>query len=236
VKNTLIFYFVILAILGASATAFSGTYKITRGEDFPVCQDFLANLKALGEPAMLCDRKFHPHFKQFSWPKWEPLDPVQHKQLILQIWQKRFQDVFNEGQSVFENHKKALGDILRRQAIDLAVTQLTINEKPTTILRFIDKRHEHLDCNWTQPIGREYYALTEDGSQIDFETTDHSLVSGLGGLGNKSRADLFLYKGEPYTAFFSGHVPLEGKGALFLKGDLDFCEFEYSVNKKEKTK
>jgi hypothetical protein len=235
-KCTLILYFVIFAILEASTIAFSGTYKITRGEDFPVCQDFLANLKALGEPAMLCDRKFHPRFTQFSWPKWEPLDPVQHKQLILQIWQKRFQNVRNEGQSVFENHKKALDDILRRQAIDLAVTQLTINEKPTTILRFIDKRHEHLACNWTQPIGREYYALTEDRSQIDFETTDHSLVSGLGGLGNKSRADLFLYNGEPYTAFFSGNVPLEGKGALFLKGDLDFCEFEYSTNKKEKTK
>jgi hypothetical protein len=235
-KCSRIFYFIILAILGASATAFSGTYRIIRGEDFPVCQDFLANLKALGEPAMLCDRKFHPRFTQFSWPKWEPLDPDQHKQIILQIWQKRFQNVLYEGQSVFEKRRKDIDNILHSGVIDLAITRLTINEKPTTVLRFIDKSHEHLACNWTQPIGREYYALTEDRSQIDFETTDHSSVSGLGGLGNKSRADLFLYNGEPYTAFFSGNVPLEGKGALFLKGDIDFCEFEYSANKKEKTK
>jgi hypothetical protein len=201
-----------------------------------VCQDFLANLKALGEPAMLCDRKFHPSFTQFSWPKWESLEPRQYKHLILQIWQKWFQDTLNEGQSVFENHKKALDDILHHQAIDLAITRLMINEKPTTILRFIDKRHEHLACNWTQPIGREYYALTDDGTQIDFETTDHSLVSGLGGLGNNHRADLFLYNEEPYTAFFSGNVPLEGKGALFLKGDLDFCEFKFHADKKGKAK
>jgi hypothetical protein len=225
-----------LGILGASTTAFSGTYKITRGEDFPVCQDFLANLKALGGPALVCERKFHPRFKQFSWPQWKTIKPVQHKQLILQIWQKQFQNVFNRGQSVFENHKKALDDILRRQAIDLAITRLTINNKPTTILRFIDKRHELLNCNWTQPIGREYYALTEDNTQIDFETTEHSLLSGLGGLGNNHRADLFLYNGEPYTAFFSGDVPRGEKGGLFLRGDLDFCEFEFNTNKKEKAK
>jgi hypothetical protein len=225
-----------LAVFGASTTALGGTYKIIRGEDFPVCQDFLANLKALGGPALVCDRKFDPRFKQFSWPQWQTINPVQHKQLILQIWQKQFQNVLYEGQSVFENHKKALDDILRSRALDLAITRLTINDRATTVLRFIDKRHEHLACNWTQPIGREYYALTEDNTQIDFETTEHSLLSGLSGLGNKSRADLFLYNGEPYTAFFSGNVPLEGKGALFLKGDLDFCEFEFSANKKGKIK
>jgi hypothetical protein len=232
----LILYFTILAVCGASTTALGGTYKIIRGEDFPVCQDFLANLKALGGPALVCDRKFDPRFKQFSWPKWQTLDPVQHKQLILQIWQKQFQDVLYEGQSVFEKRKKDIDDILRSRAIDLAITRLTINDKPTTVLRFIDKSHEHLNCDWIQSIGREYYALSEDNSQIDFETTDHSLLSGLGGLGNNHRADLFLYNGEPYTAFFSGDVPRGEKGALFLKGDLDFCEFKFNANKKEKAK
>jgi hypothetical protein len=235
-KCTLSFYFVILAILGASTTALSGTYTITRGEDFPVCQDFLANLKALGGPALVCDRKFHPHFTQFSWPKWEPIDPVQHKQLILQIWQKQFQDVLYEGQSVFEKRKKGIDDILRSGAIDLAITLLTINEKLTTVLRFTDKSHEHLHCDWIQSIGREHYALSEDKRQIDFKTTDHSLLSGLSGLGNNHRADLFLYNGEPYTAFFSGDVPRGEKGTLFLKGDLDFCEFEFHANDKGRTK
>src|SRR5262245_50789708 len=104
-----------LVILGASAPALSGTYKITRGEDFPVCQDFLANLKALGGPAMVYDRKFHPRFKKFSWPQWKTINPVQHKQLILQIWQKQFQNVFYQGQSLFEEYKNALDDILRSQ-------------------------------------------------------------------------------------------------------------------------
>ena len=232
----LILYFTMLAVCGASTTALGGTYKIIRGEDFPVCQDFLANLKALGGRALVCERKFHPRFKQFSWPQWKTINPAQHKQLILQIWQKQFQNVLYRGQSLFEEYKNALDDILRSQAIDLAITRLVINEKPATVLRFINKRHEHLNCNWTQPIGREYYALTEDGTQIDFETTDHSLLSGLGGLGNNHRADLFLYNGEPYTAFFSGDVPLGEKGALFLKGDLDFCEFKFNANKKEKAK
>jgi hypothetical protein len=235
-KYTLILYFVMLVILGASTIAFSGTYKITRGEDFPVCQDFLANLKALGGPPLVCNRKFHPRYKQFSWPKWEPLDPRQHKQLILQIWQKQFQDVLYEGQSVFEKRKKDIDDIIRSRAIDLAITRLTINEKPTTVLRFIDKSHEHLNCDWIQSIGREYYVLTEDNTQIDFETTYPSLFPGLGDLGNKYRADLFLYKGEPYTAFFSGDVPRGEKGTLFLMGDLDFCEFKFNANKKGKAK
>jgi hypothetical protein len=229
-KCTLIFYFVILAILGASTTALSGTYKITRGEDFPVCQDFLANLKALGEPAMLCDRKFHPHFKQFSWPKWEPLDPVQHQPLLLQIWQKQFQDVLYEGQSLFEKYKKDIDNILRSRVIDFAITRLTINEKPTTVLRFIDRSHEQLPCDWLQPLGRWYYALTEDNTQIDFETTEHSP------LRDGYRPDLFIYNGQYYTAYFSGNVPLQEKGALVLQGELDFCEFEFNANKKGKAK
>jgi hypothetical protein len=195
-----------------------------------VCQDFLANLKALGGPAMLCDRKFHPRFKQFSWPKWEPLNPVQHKQLILQIWQKRFQDVLNKGQSVFEKHEKALDDILRRQVIDLAITRLTINNKPTTVLRFIDKRHEHLVCDWIQPFGRWYYALTEDNTQIDFETTEHSPLRG------GYRPDLFFHNDQYYVAYFDGDVPLQEKGTLVLQGELDFCEFEFNANKKGKAK
>jgi len=235
-KCTLILQFVMLFIFGASTTAFSGAYKIVRGDEYPVCQDFLANLKALGEPALVCDRKFHPRFKKFSWPKWQTLDPRQHQQLILQIWQKQFQDVLYEGQSVFEKRKKDIDDILRSRVIDLAITRLTINEKPTTVLRFIDKSYEHLACDWIQSIGREYYALNEDNSQIDFETTEHSLLSGLSSLGNNHRADLFLYNGEPYTAFFSGDVPRGEKGALFLKGDLDFCEFEFNANKKERAK
>ena len=228
--SILILYFTMLAIFGASTTALGGTYKIVRGEDFPVCQDFLANLKALGGPALVCDRKFHPRFKQFSWPKWQTLDPVQHKQLILQIWQKQFQNVFNKGQSVFENQKQALDDILRRQAIDLAITRLTINDKPTTVLRFIDKRHEHLACDWIQPFGRSYYALTEDKTQIDFETSDRSPLRG------GYRPDLFLYNGQPYTAYFDGTVPLKERGTLVLWGEFDFCEFEFNANKKGKEK
>ena len=229
-KGTLTLYFVVLAVFGASTTALGGTYKIIRGEDFPVCQDFLANLKALGGPALVCDRKFDPRFKQFSWPQWQTLDPVQHKQLILQSWQKRFQDVLYNGQSVFENQKQALDDILRRQAIDLAITRLTINDKSTTVLRLIDKRHEHLACDWLQPFARWYYALTEDNTQIDFETTDRSL------LRDGYRPDLFLYNGQPYTAYFAGNVPLKEKGMLVLWGEFDFCEFEFNANTEGKEK
>jgi hypothetical protein len=228
--STLILLFVILAFVGVATATVRGTYKILKGEEDPVCEEFLANLKALGEPALVCDRQFHPRFPQFSWPTWETLDPAQHTPLILQIWQKRFHDVFQNGRSVFEEHKKALDDILRSQALELATTRLVINGKPTTVLRFIDKRHEHLNCDWTQPLGRKYYALTEDKAQIDFETTEHSPLDG------GYRPDLFLYNGDYYTAYFSGGVPLREKGWLFLRGELDFCEFEFNADKKEKTK
>jgi hypothetical protein len=45
-----------------------------------------------------------------------------------------------------------------------------------------------------------------------------------------------LYNGAPYTAFFIGDVPRGEKGALFLKGDLDFCEFEFDAHKKGRAK
>ena len=229
-KGTLTLYFVVLAVFGASTTALGGTYKIIRGEDFPVCQDFLANLKALGGPALVCDRKFDQRFKQFSWPKWQTLDPVQHKQLILQIWQKQFQNVLYKGQSLFEEYKKDIDDILRRQAIDLAITRLTINDKPTIVLRFIDKRHEHLACDWIQSFGREYYALTEDKTQIDFETSDRTP------LRDGYRPDLFLYNGQPYTAYFAGTERFEKRGTLVVWGEFDFCELEFNANKKEKSR
>jgi hypothetical protein len=51
---TLILLFVILALVGAATATVRGTYQIIKGEEDSVCQKFLANLKALGEPALVC--------------------------------------------------------------------------------------------------------------------------------------------------------------------------------------
>lgn len=62
-------------------------YRLVLGKGTSVCESYLKHLNAfpLEEPAMICERKLNPAFKNFEKPKWEEIDLWQHLDWVYEI-------------------------------------------------------------------------------------------------------------------------------------------------------
>lgn len=191
-----------------------------------VCQDFLENLKRLGSPPMVCDRKFHPSMTQFTWPKWTPVDAIKHRYLVEQIWQNEY------GWAHDEHLRTSFETRARSGEIALAVTQIPIDGKPTTVLRFINGDKES-PCepkywNSTYPL-RQYFAVDPKLQKLDLGVTYKSVLNGYFDYAKEMRPDLFLHKGKPYTAFWD--MKGDGNGTIEIFGDhRNFCHINFTSN------
>jgi uncharacterized protein len=210
----------------------AGNYSFTASQggiavpDMVICQDFIENLKRLGNPPMVCDRKFHPSITQFTWPQWKPIDAIKHRDLVEQIWQNEI------GWAHDENLRTSFEARARSGEITLAVTQIPIDGKPTTILRFIngDKGSPCKPEDWdsTYPL-RQYFAVDSKLKKLDFGVTYKSVLNGYFDYSKEMRPDLFLHKGKPYTAFWD--MKGMGSGTIEIYGDhRNFCHINFTNN------
>lgn len=238
-----------LCLLLGSAEA--GRYAFTDHPDnleaptLAVCQDFLKNLRLLGSPPMVCDRKFHSSLPQFSWPEWRSIDPLQHRDLVEQIWQERFGWAYDESslqvkanvhgaESARRNHAELKSDFANEVArgnILLEVTDLKIGDESKTVLQ-IREGDARVACkpeNWSssQPPLRRYFIVDGELKKIDFPASENSVLGGYSTYMNERRSDLFLYQGKPYlAAWIEGGV---GRGRIDLFGDYEnFCFIDYT--------
>ncbi|MBT0568882.1 DUF1311 domain-containing protein [Curvibacter sp. CHRR-16] len=191
-----------------------------------VCQDFLENLKRLGNPPMVCDREFHPSMVQFTWPKWRPINALKHRYLVEQIWQNEY------GWAHDEHLRASFESRARSGEIALAVTQIPIDGKTTTVIRFINGDKES-PCepkywNSTYPL-RQYFAIDSKLQKLDFGVTYKSVLNGYSSYSKEMRPDLFLHKGNPYIAFWD--MKGDGKGTIEIFGDhRNFCHINFTNN------
>lgn len=74
-------------VLGASAAFAEECYKLVHGKGNPVCRKFGQNLNSFcDQPPMRCELAIHPDFaKDFSFPKWEDLDPLANEALVAEL-------------------------------------------------------------------------------------------------------------------------------------------------------
>ncbi len=74
-------------VLGASAAFAEECYKLVHGKGNPVCRKFGQNLNSFcDQPPMRCELAIHPDFaKDFSFPKWESLDPLANIELVAEL-------------------------------------------------------------------------------------------------------------------------------------------------------
>lgn len=198
----------------------------TAKPSIPVCRDFLENLKRLGSPPMVCDRKFHPSMTQFTWPKWTPVDVIKHRDLVEQIWQNEY------GWAHDENLRTAFEARARSGEIALAVTQIPIDGKPTTVLRFMsgDKASPCEPSHWdsTYPL-RQYFVVDPKLQRLDFGATHKSVLNGYSSYSKEMHPDLFLHKEKPYIAFWD--MQGVGKGVIEIFGDRrNFCHINFTSN------
>ncbi len=198
--------------------------------DMAICKDFLENLKRLGNPPMVCDRTFHHSMTQFAWPQWKPIDAIKHRDLVEQIWQNEI------GWAHDKNLRTSFETRARSGEIALAVTQIPIDGKPTTVLRFTngDKDSPCEPKYWdsTYPL-RQYFAVDPKLQKINLGVTYKSVLNGYFSYSKEMRPDIFLYKGKPYMAFWD--MQGVGKGIIEIFGDhRNFCHINFTKNTEEK--
>jgi hypothetical protein len=189
-----------------------------------ICQDFMENLKRLGNPPMVCERKFHASMRQFTWPQWKSINVIKHRDLVEQIWQNEYGWAHDEGlRALFQvNAKKGY--------IQLAVTQIPINDISVTVLRFVSSDKGNL-CNpegWdsTYPL-RQFFVVDKNLQKIDFTATYKSVLQGKFSYSKEMNPDLFLYNKKPYIAFWDGQG--KGRGIVEIFGDENnYCHINFS--------
>jgi len=125
--------------------------------------------------------------------------------------------------------------------------------KPADVLQFVEAKGS-LPCTdhgfaSTTLFGRQHYIVDLSKRKVDFKATEYSMLSGLHGSANdgyfkatedsalsrfqgdanEHYADLFLYQGLPYIAFWHGDYE---SGVLLLGSQLnDYCIIEYNTIK-----
>lgn len=185
--------------------ATAGDYVLVLGKGVEVCEAFLKNLNSFpGDPPMVCERKIHPNFPEFSKPTWQPMDPREHFDLIEQIGRQRSQHSESEEDFIRDREKRVawFKERLAKEQLRLATTELDI-EQNGTITRQVLLRYELFDCDptdemqFTGSTGRRLYVLDAAQSQLDLEKSKN--------VSYMARADIFLYKNRVYLTQWGGH-------------------------------
>jgi hypothetical protein len=200
--------------------SFSDTPESEGQETIEVCQDFMYNLRILGEPAMVCDRMFTEKLPQFSKPHWTSLDVRKYRHLIDQI-----QNYNSTRSHYMQDYGNTTGDLL------LYITTGNVNGVESTILRYEQGPSVH-PCNPADlftlyPI-RQFYIVDSKLLQVDMVATEASTLNGLGGNARGNYPDVFIHKNLTYLAYWIQNG--SAKGQLNVFGDIDnFCRIDFDL-------
>ena len=212
--------------------ATAGDYKLVLGKGIEVCEAYLKNLNAFpNDPPMVCERKLNPKFPEFSTPTWQPLDALEHFDLLEQIARQR--PIYREEYD--RNREKIRGWIKERIAtgqIRLATTDLDI-EQFGTITTQVVLQHTVADCDpmnesdFAGSAGRTLYVVNAERTQLDVENSKN--ISYLGW------ADVFLYKNRVYLTQWGGNMGFKN-GTLSVYpplGAMNYhhrCDYRYKAS------
>jgi hypothetical protein len=244
-----------LALCVGNAAA--GTYRYTdtpENEEAPkiqVCQDFMENLRRLGNQPMVCDRKFHSKSTQFSWPKWQSINAAANRDLVEQIWQYQYSWAYDDGSLRFKANplgakdtqryhamlKESFKERARRGDLKLAITKVLIEGILTNVLR-INESQNMSPCKperWSSgpPPSRQYYIVDDRVLKVNFSATETSALNGYSSNMRDMRPDLFLYRGQPFVSAWGENGV--GRGRIEVFGDQNnYCFIDYTATSEGK--
>lgn len=224
----------------AGSYSFSDIPENAEAPKIAVCRDFMENLQRLGNPPMVCDRRFDKTLTQFSWPQWKSIDPVQHRDLVEQIWRQWYGEKNRQSsgyQKAYVGRLASFEESTRKGDITLAVTQVLINGVLREVIRFGEDEHSR-PCKpngWSSTFVRQHYIVDHELKNIDFVATAESALNGYYSYVNDMRPDLFLYNGKPYVAaWYENGI---NRGHIEVFGNYEnYCFINYTPIKKERTR
>lgn len=212
--------------------ATAGDYVLMLGKGIEVCEAYLKNLNSFpDDPPMVCERKVNPKFTGFSKPVWQPLDALEHLDLLEQIQRQKLSHIEEE---YVRNREKLIAwfkEHIVSGRIRLALADIDIEQNGTTAKETV-LQHEYADCdpanesNFAGLSGRAFYVLNPEKTQIDVEKSKSFYFA--------LRADVFLFKDRVYLTRWAGDLGFKN-GILSVTSPLHAisyrtrCDYRYKA-------
>ncbi len=213
--------------------ATAGEYVLVLGKGIEVCEAYLKNLNSFpDDPPMVCERKVNPKFPEFSKPVWQPLDALEHLDLLEQIERQKLSHIEEE---YIRNRGKLIAwfkEHIASGRIRLALANIDLEQNGTTAKETI-LQYEYADCdpgnesNFAGLAGRAFYVLNPEKVQIDVEKSKSFAFL--------VRADIFLFKDQVYLTRWAGDLGFKN-GVLSVASPLHainyrtYCEYRYKAH------
>ena len=212
--------------------ATAGNYVLMVGKGIEVCEAYLKNLNSFpDDPPMVCERKVNPKFPEFSKPAWQPLDALEHLDLLEQIQRQKLSHIEEE---YIRNREKLIAwfkEYIVSGRIRLALANIDIERNGTTANETV-LQYEYADCdpanesNFAGLSGRAFYVLSPGKIQIEVERSKS--------VHFYDRADIFLFKDRVYLTHWGGDLGFRN-GTLSVASPLHAinyrtrCDYRYEA-------
>ncbi len=213
--------------------ATAGDYVLMLGKGIEVCEAYLKNLNSFpDDPPMVCERKVNPKFPEFRKPAWQPLDALEHLDLLEQIERQKLSHIEEE---YIRNREKLIAwfkEHIVSGRIRLALADIDIEQNGTTAKETV-LQHEYADCdpanesNFAGLSGRAFYVLNPEKTQIDVEKSKSFYFA--------LRADVFLFKDRVYLTRWAGDLGFKN-GTLSVTSPLHAINYRTSCDYRYKAR
>lgn len=188
-------------------------YKLIKGRQFELCRTLEQNLNSFkDQPPMVCERKFNPRFKDFSVPKWEPLDPKANMDLLEQIYKEKILIGWGVPRErvdtawlhqAWEKRKPEVEQKIANRQLSLSKARFDLAHKgeQVTVLKLVDDGCDPVKqfafVNQPDPT---FHVFDENTGKVDPRYRDTVNFT----------ADAFFYQGRIRLATWSGNPNLKG--------------------------
>ena len=205
-----------------------------------VCADYVKNLNKFDEP-MVCGRKIDPSMKAFSKPKWKPIDPNKHPELLDELARFWLYERWNQMKKEDKERKyksilKTFTEYAAKRQIKLSIANFDLDNdgKEDRILHFLyatERDKCEPDKDFSGPYIGNYMLLEgEKGFRIDKETSRYIFLSSWNVFQYKDATFFDLWGGHPNKkeAEIQVYYPL-GSGTVAGIGNHLICRIKFNA-------
>lgn len=212
----------ILATIALSTTGFAAAeYRITKGNQYELCQGFVDYLNRHPEGALICELKPDKEFRDFRLPEWNYLDPKEYESSILERLQ-------------FAHNKKGkkIDDLIRRYKERISSGDLKLKSAKFDLNHdsFLDHvfSYNPLNCTLNSKNSSELnYVVTDTG---DFYK---QMGGGVRGMAFFFKGRVFLANGGPFYSISEPNQWHFGKSKRSSIPWNQVCEFRIAKEGKD---
>jgi len=177
---------VVLVILTNPGVSRAGEYFLIEREKYQLCRELVKNFNRYkNDPPMVCERKFHSDYKNFTLPKWSTLDPEKNIELLERLLVKEARKERNKSFPALVKRIKEGRAHLWKAEIDI-----NFDGKSNTV--FMLTTHK---CDPVRDFNKGIAPVLTFMAEQNYPNPNKPAFKSLNG---KLYGGIFYYKGRPY--------------------------------------